>query len=72
MAEHRRKLAQDRRKQVAEKKRLDEERQKAMVEKIKLSKENEERRNIARDKKRKASEAALEALVQTRKRTRRM
>ena len=65
-------MAQDRRDQVAEKQKLDEERQKVFAEKNKLAKENEQRRNIVREQKRKASEAALEALVQTRKRTRRL
>ena len=55
-----------------EKKRLDEEKQEALAEKNNLAKENEQRRIIAREQKWKASEAALEALVQTRKRSRRM
>ena len=43
-----------------------------LAERNALAKENEERRNVTREQKRKASETALEALVQSRKRTRRM
>ena len=71
IADHRRMLRQKRQKREEEERKLEEERQNTLVVRAKLAEENERLRNIEKEKMRKASEAALEALVQKRKRTRR-
>ena len=65
-------MEEETRKNVEGKKKLEEERKKRFTERNELAKQNEIERTANREQKRKASEAALEALVQSRKRARRM
>ena len=71
IAAHRQMLEDKGRKRAVEEKQREEERQKTLTERTKLAKENESQRNLIREQKRKASEAALERLVESRKRARR-
>ena len=70
MAKYRKERKEAREEQQAERKRVAEERRKALEEKNQLAKENEEQRERLKDQKRKASEAALERLITSRKKAR--